>query len=178
MKRITPAVRKSSRFAAFAWGVVAYNLTVILWGAYVRASGSGAGCGNHWPLCNGEVIPRAERIQTLIEFIHRVTSGLTVILILTLAIWAFLTFPKKHPARKGAALSLIFIVTEALIGAGLVLFELVAQNASLARAMFISVHLVNTFLLLAFLTLTAWWASGFEPPRVKGQGAILLLFIF
>ena len=43
------------RFAKYAWGVLAYNLVVILWGAFVRATGSGAGCGSHWPLCNGEV---------------------------------------------------------------------------------------------------------------------------
>lgn len=169
---------KLSRFAKFAWFVVAYNLAVILWGAYVRASGSGAGCGSHWPLCNGEVIPRAAQIQTLIELTHRLMSGLALAAIIILAVWAFRSLPRKHPAIKGAVLSLIFIMTEALIGAGLVLFELVAQNASIARAMFMSVHLVNTFLLLAFLTLTAWWASGCDAPRLKGQGSLLpMLFI-
>ena len=168
---------KLNRFAYFAWAVVAYNLAVILWGAYVRASGSGAGCGSHWPLCNGEVIPRAPQIQTLIELTHRLMSGLSLAAIILLVIWAFRALPRNHPARKGAALSLIFIASEALIGAGLVLFELVAQNASIARAMFMSVHLVNTFLLLAFLTLTAWWASGGESPRLKGQGSLLPLFL-
>lgn len=168
---------KLNRFAKFAWFVVAYNLMVILWGAYVRASGSGAGCGSHWPLCNGEVIPRGAQIQTLIELTHRLMSGLALAAIIILAVWAFRSLPRKHPAIKGAALSLIFIMTEALIGAGLVLFELVAQNASMARAMFMSVHLVNTFLLLAFLTLTAWWASGGDAPRLKGQGSLLPIFI-
>ena len=65
-----------------------------------------------------------------------------------------------HPARRGAVLSLIFILTEAAVGAGLVLFELVADNATMARAMFMAAHLVNTFLLVAVLTLTAWWLSG------------------
>ncbi|HMF55711.1 MAG TPA: COX15/CtaA family protein [Pyrinomonadaceae bacterium] len=166
---------KLNRFANFAWAVVAYNLAVILWGAYVRASGSGAGCGSHWPLCNGEVIPKAPQIQTLIELTHRLMSGLALTAIISLFIWAFRVFPKKHLVRKGAALSLFFILSEALIGAGLVLFELVAQNASVARAMFMSVHLVNTFLLLASLALTAWWASGGEQPRLKGQGSLLPL---
>ena len=64
-----------NRFAKYAWGVLGYNILVILWGAYVRASGSGAGCGSHWPLCNGQVVPRAEQVGTLIEFAHRVSSA-------------------------------------------------------------------------------------------------------
>ena len=161
---------KLNRFAVYAWGVVGYNLLVIVWGAYVRASGSGAGCGSHWPLCNGEVIPHSRPIETFIELAHRLTSGLSLLLIVGLAVWAFRAFPKKHPVRRGAALSLFFILTEALVGAGLVLFELVADNAAIARAMFMSVHLINTFTLLAFLTLTAWWASGAQSVRLRGQG--------
>ncbi len=169
---------KLSRFAKFAWVVVAYNLAVILWGAYVRASGSGAGCGSHWPLCNGEVIPQSPQIHTLIELTHRIMSGLALVVIIVLVIWAFRAFPKKHLIRKGASLSFFFIIMEALIGRWLVLFKLVAENASMARAMFMSVHLVNTFLLLALLTLTAWWASGCDAPRLKGQGSLLpMLFI-
>lgn len=167
---------KLNRFSLYAWLVVAYNLFVIMWGAYVRASGAGAGCGNHWPLCNGEVLPRSPQVATLIEFTHRLTSGLSLILIIGLAVWAFRAFPKKHLVRRGALLSLAFILTEALIGAGLVLFELVADNASIARAMFMSVHLINTFILLAVLTLTAWWATGGGALRLKGQGIIAWLF--
>lgn len=169
---------RTSRFSIYAWGVVAFNLAVILWGAYVRASGSGAGCGSHWPLCNGEVLPRSPRIETLIEFTHRLTSGMALLLIVGLVIWAFRAFPKKHPVRAGAVLSLLFILSEALIGAGLVLFELVAENASIARAMFMSVHLVNTFVLLAVMTLTAWWASGGAPMRWRNQGGIAWLLLF
>ncbi len=167
---------KSNRFAYYAWLVVAVNLFVILWGAYVRASGSGAGCGSHWPLCNGEVLPRAPETATLIELTHRLTSGVALLMVVGLVVWAFRSFPKKHQVRIGAVLSLIFIVTEALIGAGLVLFELVADNASIARAMFMSVHLVNTFTLIAFLTLTAWWGSGGPPVRLRNQGIIVWLF--
>ena len=163
---------KLNRFANYAWFVVAYNLFVILWGAYVRASGSGAGCGSHWPLCNGEVLPRSPQAATLIELTHRITSGLSLLLVIGLVVWAFRAYGKKHPARRGAMLSLFFIITEALIGAGLVLFELVADNASIARAMFMSVHLINTFTLMAFLALTAWWASGGQPVRLRGQGFI------
>lgn len=166
---------KLNRFAVYAWGVVAYNLLVIVWGAYVRASGSGAGCGSHWPLCNGEFVPHSKGIEMLIELTHRLSSGLSLLLVIGLVVWAFRAFPKKHPARLGAALSLLFILTEALVGAGLVKFDLVAGNASMSRAVIMSVHLINTFTLLAFLTLTAWWASGAQSVRLRGQGFLVWL---
>lgn len=160
------------RFAPFAWGVLGYNLLTILWGAYVRASGSGAGCGSHWPLCNGEVVPRAPRIETLVELAHRATSGVSLMLVAAMLAWALRAYPRRHSVRLGAGLSALFIVTEALVGAGIVLLRLVAQDASLARAVFISVHLLNTFLLLAAITLTAWWASGGDRLRLRGQGVL------
>lgn len=174
------------RLARFAWATLAYNVAVILWGAYVRATGSGAGCGSHWPLCNGEMLPRAPSVQTLIEFSHRLTSGLALIAVVALLIWTWRARPAGDPARRGAALSLFFMLTEAGVGAGLVLFRLVADNASMARAMFMAVHLANTFILLAVLTLTAWWLSdrpdiSFAPSagsggnRGRGRGRALLL---
>jgi heme A synthase len=155
------------RLARFAWAVLAYNVAVIVWGAYVRASGSGAGCGAHWPLCNGEVLPRAERIATLIEFSHRLTSGVALISVVVLFVWTWRACRRGHPARSAAALSLFFMLSEAGVGAGLVLFRLVADNASFARAMFLAVHLVNTFTLLACLTTTAWWLSGGARLRLQ-----------
>src|SRR5678816_2296135 len=113
----------AARFARYAWGVLAANLGVILLGAYVRASGSGAGCGAHWPMCNGEVIPRSPSIQTMIELSHRVTSGIALALVLALAIQATRVFERGRPVRRAAWWSVGFIAAEALIGAGLVLFE-------------------------------------------------------
>lgn len=155
--------------ARFAWGVLAYTVAVILWGAYVRATGSGAGCGAHWPLCNGEVIPRTGEVATLIEFSHRLTSGIALVAVVALLIWTFRACRPGHPARLGAGLSMFFMVTEAAVGAGLVLFELVADNASMARAMFMVVHLLNTFVLLGALTLTAWWLDGGAGLRLRGR---------
>ena len=159
------------RLARYSWFTLAYNIAVILWGGAVRATGSGAGCGSHWPLCNGEVLPRAPRIETIIELTHRVTSGLAGVLVILLVVMAFRGRPKGHPARRMAVLSLIFIITEGAVGAGLVLFELVADNQSMARALFMATHLVNTFFLLAFLTLTAHFASGGAPFRWRGRGS-------
>jgi heme A synthase len=158
-------------FPSYAWAVLVYNVGVILWGAYVRATGSGAGCGSHWPLCDGMIVPRSPRVETLVEFSHRISSGLALILVVVLAVWAFRAYAKGHPVRIGAALSMVLIITEALVGAGLVLFELVADNASVTRAVSTSVHLVNTFLLLAALTLTAWWARSGTPINIRRQDA-------
>lgn len=163
------------RFARYAWITLAYNVAVILWGAMVRATGSGAGCGSHWPLCNGEVIPRAPRIETVIELSHRLTSGVALLMVVGLLVWAFRARPKGHAARKAAGLSLFFMLTEAAVGAGLVLFELVADNQSMARAMFMATHLMNTFLLLGAMTLTAHFAGGGAPFRWlghRGQGLL------
>jgi heme A synthase len=164
----------SSRFAKYTWGVLAYNVLVILWGAYVRATGSGAGCGSHWPTCNGEVLPRAPQIETIVEFTHRLSSGAAFLLVVGLLIWTMRSYPKGHRVRKAAGAALIFIVTESLVGAGLVLFEWVAGNISTARVIVMGIHLLNTHLLLASLTLAGWWASGGQPITLKGQSKSLV----
>lgn len=134
-------------------------MLVVLWGAYVRASGSGAGCGSHWPLCNGVVVPRAPQLATVIEFTHRMTSAVALLAVAALCFWAFRAFPTGHVVRRTAAWSFGFLLAEALLGAGLVLLNYVDQNASVGRAIYLSAHLVNTQLLLAMLTLTAWFAG-------------------
>ncbi len=149
-----------SRYARFSILVVAVNLLVIAWGAYVRATGSGAGCGNNWPLCHGQVVPRGAGLQTMIEYSHRASSGLALLLVAALAFLAFRLYPRGHRVRRSAAATLGIMLLEAALGAGLVLFELVADNATMARAMFMATHLGNTFLLLAAMTLTAYWANG------------------
>lgn len=158
-------------FARYAWGLLAYDVAVVAWGAYVRATGSGAGCGRHWPLCNGEVLPRAPRVQTLVELSHRLSSGVALLLTVGLVIAAVRVHPRGSTVRRGATTALVLMLTEALIGAGLVLFELVAHDASMKRALSVCLHLVNTFLLLSATALTAWWASGGAPVRVRRQGA-------
>ncbi len=155
-RALSPAV---ARFARFAWTLLVYNIFVVLWGAYVRATGSGAGCGSHWPLCNGDVIPRSPTAATVIEFTHRITSGLALIGVVALVIWAWRLFPQHDKVRKFALLSLVFILIEALLGAGLVLFEYVDQNRSVGRAIYLSAHLANTQVLLGVLALTAWFAA-------------------
>lgn len=164
----TPLAARSTaqrRFAGFAWGVLVYNVAVILWGALVRATGSGAGCGGHWPLCNGDVLPNVSQMGTVIEFTHRIMSGLALALVVLLFVWSRKTFPPHHEARRWAMWSLIFILTEALLGASLVLLGHVARDESVGRVYSLATHLVNTFLLLASLALTAWFAT-----RPSGYG--------
>lgn len=166
------SVTRLSSFAKYAWAFLAYNALVILWGAYVRASGSGAGCGSHWPTCNGDVIPRPKTLATVIELSHRLTSGLALLGTVALAVWAFRSFPKAHRVRKASLFSLGFMLSEALLGAGLVLFEHVAHNASAKRGLSMSLHLMNTFLLLASLVLTAYFASGGRAIKLRDQGFV------
>ncbi|KPV51507.1 cytochrome oxidase assembly protein [Kouleothrix aurantiaca] len=165
-----------SRFRTFAWAALAYNLIVILWGAYVRASGSGAGCGSHWPLCNGQIIPQSPATTTMVEFAHRMSSGVSLLLAIAGLVWAWRAYPRGDAVRLGAGLTMFFMITEALVGAGLVLLGLTDKNDSAARAVSLGIHLVNTFLLLASLALTAWWASGGARVRLRGQGAVLGMF--
>lgn len=150
----------------YSFFVLIYNVFVILIGAVVRATGSGAGCGSHWPSCKGQVIPTDPQIETLIEFTHRITSGLTIIFVLILLIWVYRNYEEKSKIRTAARFVFIFIIVEALIGAGLVLFELVGENSSLIRATVIALHLVNTFLLLGSNAFLYEWIKDGEPRKL------------
>lgn len=154
------ATYKLSGFAKYACFVLAWNILVILWGVFLRASKSGDGCGQHWLTCGGEVIPSAAELKTVIEFSHRITSFLALVAVVALLVWTFRKFAKGSPIRKTAVGSFIFIVTEALVGAGLVLTGNTAEALTAARPFWMAGHLINTFILLAFLTLTARYASG------------------
>jgi cytochrome c oxidase assembly protein subunit 15 len=170
-------------FRTFASGLLVYLLFVIVFGAWVRITGSGAGCGEHWPTCNGEIIPRTPSQATLIEYTHRLTSGVLGVLSIALPVGAWLSFPAGHAVRRYALATLLLVVVEAAIGAGLVLGGLVASNASLLRAVAVALHLGNTLLLTASAALTAL------PPRElagrrresgRGHGALagLLVLLF
>jgi heme A synthase len=179
-------VRSSNRFAVAASALLVYTIAVVLWGALVRASLSGDGCGDHWPLCNGVAFPVEPSTKTLVELTHRVTSGLCWIWTAVMWFAAIRLFPSGHATRSAAGWSLFFMTTEALVGAGLVLFRMVADNPSTARAAWMAAHLINTFLLLAALT---WmlvsarhragvrFPSGTWPRRAFGGAAVVVLFV-
>ena len=155
-------------FRIYAWSVLAGNVAVILWGAVVRATGSGAGCGEHWPLCNGVAVPKSPQIATVIELVHRLTSGLAVGLAVGLVVFSFRLFPKHHFIRRAAFAAIVFELMEAVLGAALVLLGHVAKDPSVARGYYLSLHLINTLLLLAALTLAAWAPERYElSPQIR-----------
>jgi heme A synthase len=157
------------RFAAYAWFVLAFAIAVVLWGAGVRATGSGAGCGDQWPLCNGGWLPRAPALHTIVEFTHRITSGPALGFFVTgLIVFAFRLFPRRHIVRRLSVAVALFTVTEALIGAALVLLGHVGANSSPHRAYTLAVHLLNTMVLLAAMALTGWFAG----PSANGRGEV------
>jgi heme A synthase len=147
-----------STLTRFAWSYYAYLLFVILFGAWVRISGSGAGCGGSWPTCHGELVPPSGEAKTLIEYSHRATSGLLGVLSVTLLAWVFKAGSSRR-CKVAAGVTLCLVLVEALIGAGLVLRELVADDASVARAIVIALHLGNTLILAAAAGLTAVWSG-------------------
>jgi cytochrome c oxidase assembly protein subunit 15 len=157
-----PHLRASRWLSTYAAFVLGFMVIVILEGAVVRATGSGAGCGQHWPLCNGQVIPHHPRIATIIEFAHRSLTGILSTLVITLALWTFVARSKGDPARRAMTWTLILLVVEALLGAVLVLGGYVEHNASNARVFVQAIHFTNTMLLLAALTLTWWWLDNRE----------------
>lgn len=169
---LTPTAQQARRFRTFSVASLAYTFGVIVFGAWVRVTGSGAGCGQHWPTCHGEAIPRAPSIATVIEFTHRMTSGLCLVAVVVMLILARRWFPKGHLARKWAALSVLFMITEALVGAGLVIFGLVEDNDSVARAASMTIHLVNTSILTGAMVCAAYWGGQRVPKVVRLSGAL------
>lgn len=157
-----------------AWLTLAVNLVIIVQGAVVRATGSGAGCGSHWPLCNGVVVPLAPNTATLIEFSHRLLS----LSALVLGGWLLSrAFRARHdrPAFWGAALlAFALLIVEALLGAATVLLGLTGDNATVARGVMVASHLVNSVLLIGALVATLIYArrTAPAPPKLRGQGLV------
>lgn len=149
----------NKRFACFAWLVFAINLVAVVLGGTVRATGSGAGCGNDWPLCQGQLLPLHGETATIIEFSHRTISALSLLLVITLYIAARRVFARESLARKSAFFALAFMIVESLLGASLVLFDLVGRNTSVTRALVGGVHVANSMFLMSCIALAAWYGA-------------------
>ena len=172
-----PASRNPKSAARFAWLTLAFFILVVLWGAVVRATGSGGGCGAHWPLCNGDFFPHHPRLATIIEFAHRSTSGICTVLDLLLIVWTFRATTRGHRARKTALWSAALLIMEALFGAVLVLFHYVEDNISTGRIVMQAIHFTNTLLLMAALALTAKFLTQKPAPNKPASRSIALLAI-
>ena len=170
---MTKQPRRTHFFCGFCFAVLCFCLLVILWGAWVRISHSGDGCGQSWPTCQGKyLIDSADQDKTWIEWIHRATSGLFGIMVVLLVIWSFLKFSFRHPVFKNSLCVLFFTVIEALIGALLVLAGLTGDNTSLARALIMNLHLLNSLLLISSLFMCwrfslgkSFYFSGFSKKK-------------
>jgi cytochrome c oxidase assembly protein subunit 15 len=148
-----------SQVARFAWAALYWNVAVVLWGAYVRATGSGAGCGNRWPLCDGDLVGASANGQTIVEFTHRITSVISLLMVAGLVVWCWRVTKQGDWARYSAFLAAALLANEALLGAALVLLKHVGNDQSVGRLLFLCLHFGNTLLLLATLSLTAAWLS-------------------
>lgn len=162
-----------------AWTALGANVVVILQGAVVRATGSGAGCGSHWPTCNGQVIPLAPTLETGIEFTHRLMS----LVVLVLGVWLLRRGLAARQRRPGlavfATVSFGFLVIEALIGAATVLLGLTGDDTSVARGVWVAAHLVNSLLLVGALSATVVYARKTAAPdyplRLGSQASLAVV---
>ncbi|MDQ0206482.1 COX15/CtaA family protein [Alkalicoccobacillus murimartini] len=110
------------RFKFFGVITALFVLLVLIQGALVSKTGSGEGCGDTWPLCFGEVVPLNPTMETIIEYSHRIVSGLAGLLVIILAFWAWKQLKHIREARFLAFLSVFMIILQGLMGAGAVVF--------------------------------------------------------
>jgi cytochrome c oxidase assembly protein subunit 15 len=173
----TQAAEPTQALRRFAWFVLAFMVLVVLEGAVVRATSSGGGCGNRWPLCNGDFFPHHPRLATVIEYTHRSLTGICTTLVIALAGWIFYTTKPGHKARQAIVASCVFLVTEALLGAVLVLRGYVENNISVGRVVMQSIHFTNTLLLLGALSLTVWFLARRSELAVTDSAAKALAWL-
>jgi heme A synthase len=164
-------------YLRLAWIVFVFTMFVVIWGGFTSASGSGDGCGTSWPLCGQLVAEGGPSRYTLIEFFHRITSGLSLLGVVGLFVLARQRYPVGHPVRTGSGWSLFFMITESLLGAGLVIFAWTNMNLSLARALVQPVHMFNTLLLMGAMGLTIWWAAGNPRISLRSHPALTLMIL-
>jgi cytochrome c oxidase assembly protein subunit 15 len=146
---------KLKKVNQYSWALVGYTFFVILWGAFVKISHSGDGCGKSWPLCQDNWIPTENSTPMWIEFTHRITSGVFGVFVFILVFYIFKNFKGNKYLKTLAATVGFFTITEALLGAALVLGGLVGKNDTVIRAIVMIFHLVNSLLLIGSITILA-----------------------
>ncbi len=180
-----PSVPVATRsFARLATCTLLFVVGIVLSASLVRITNSGAGCGQHWPTCQGEIAHLPRKLETAIEYGHRISAALGGLAVLWLAVRAFRE-PTRRGVRVAAVIANLLMGLEDFIGRSLVRSGLVAQDASVARAIVMPLHLVNTCLLTGTLALIVWWSLpvASEPapkaPRLRrlaiGAGLATLL---
>lgn len=153
ISRVSKSVRAFQYFQRYLWGILLFTVAVIISGDIVQATESGAGCGDSWPKCDGTLIPAFADVHVAIEFIHRMLTSVLSFGYLGLLIGGYLLFGRKHPVWRSILFSTAILLVEILLGASLVLFGWVEDNATWGRVIADSFHVVNTLVLLGSLVL-------------------------
>lgn len=124
-----------SSVARFAWATLCFNVAVVLWGAIVRATGSGAGCGNKWPGCGGSVLGTSAKAQTIVEFTDRMTSGVALLMVAIFLLWCWRAISKGNWARYSATLVAVLAIgtTGTMAAPGDTLFPATSLHASVLQ---------------------------------------------
>ena len=163
----SPTLSRAPRaYRTLTWAVLAFLVLLVLNGDIVQATGSGAGCGETWPRCDGSMLPGLGDWETRIEFSHRIMTLLLSFGFVALAIGALRWYPKGHTVRRAVAWATVLLFIEIVLGALLVVFGWVEHDASIGRVIVDGIHLVNTFLLVGATALVAWFASGGRPFKI------------
>ena len=156
-------------FLSYVWGLLIFTVAVIISGDIVQSTESGAGCGDSWPKCEGSLVPAIENIHTAIEFIHRALTSVLSVGYLGLLAWSYLLFGRRQLVWRSVLFSAFVLLLEILIGAALVFFGWVEDDASWGRVIVDSLHVVNTLILLASLVLILFWASESENRSISKE---------
>jgi cytochrome c oxidase assembly protein subunit 15 len=153
-------------------------LFVLIGGALVTKTGSGQGCGKSWPLCEGQLIPSNIDLELIIELSHRIVSGLSAIIVFTFAIWCWRRIGDKPETKFLAVFSILFLIIQALMGAGAVLWG----QAPVIMALHFGISLIS-FASVFLLTLLVFEVDqkfdiSLSPIPVKVQREIVGLAIY
>ncbi len=155
----------SNRLARWSWVLLGLTIGVIVGGSLVRATGSGAGCGESWPRCQGSLFPLGGGTETTIEFAHRAATLLLGLVLVAFVVAAVRRGPAGRLLRCALGWVGAFFLGEVVIGAILVVAGWVDTDASIGRVIMVPLHLVNTFFLVAAVALVVHVANGGAWPR-------------
>ncbi|GAJ99684.1 heme A synthase [Geomicrobium sp. JCM 19055] len=125
-------------------------IIVLLQGAIVTKTDSGDGCGETWPLCFGEVLPSNMVFATIVEYSHRLVSGIVGLLVIILAIWSWRKLRHTQETKFWALMAVLFIVFQGMMGAAAVVFG--HSNIVLALHFGISAISLATVVILTILS--------------------------
>ncbi|MFQ5747103.1 MAG: heme A synthase [Gemmatimonadota bacterium] len=156
----TGRLRRWTRLSALA-ALSTYALIVL--GGIVRITGSGLGCGDDWPLCNGHLIPPMD-LPTLIEYGHRLAALAVTVLVLATALAAWRTKEPEEtwvPLRRLGLAAVLLLALQILLGAVTVWWELPPASVVL--------HLGTGMLLLSVLVVGTLRAATGREARIRDR---------